>query len=302
MATLAAANQSEDVTEQIARRARQVDAALRDYLARAEGAPDRLAEAMRYSLEAGGKRLRPALVLECCALCGGQDDAAMPAAAAIECVHTFSLIHDDLPGMDDDDLRRGRPTNHKIFGEAMAILAGDALLTFAFELIARDVRPAARSQAMSLAMARGVGWQGMIAGQALDLLAESGAPRLEQVREIHALKTARLMATACVLGGLAADAPADHLAILDRYGHHLGLAFQAVDDLLDVVGSSQILGKTAGKDAKAGKQSLPRVVVMEEGWQMAERLAAEAASALDPFGALARPLVNLARFVVDRTS
>jgi geranylgeranyl diphosphate synthase type II len=276
---------------------------------------------MRYSLEAGGKRLRPALVLECCALCGGSDESALPAAAAVECIHTFSLIHDDLPAMDDDDLRRGRPTNHRVYGEALAILAGDALLALAFEILARHVRPPARAVEMMLALARGAGWEGMIGGQALDIESsrDRGDPRqtgfsknplppggegrvrgLEQVRRIHSLKTARLIATACRLGGLAAGAAHAHLSALDGYGYGLGMAFQAVDDLLDVTGTREALGKSAGKDAAAGKLSLAGVVSMEEGWRMAESLAAEAIEALAEFGAAARPLEELARFAVIR--
>lgn len=310
---------TENVSEMMSRRARQVEAALRDWLVDMPDVPPPLARAMRYSIEAGGKRIRPALVLECCALCGGEDRDALPAAAAIECVHTFSLIHDDLPAMDNDELRRGRPTNHKVFGEAAAILAGDALLTLAFELIASHTRPAGKACRMTLALARATGWQGMIGGQVLDLQAEGriaadpdDEPRAssikppadgaERVRRIHEQKTARLIAAACRLGGLAADAAEHELAALDSYGLKLGLAFQAVDDLLDVTGTSRALGKTAGKDAAAGKQTLPRVVGIEEAWRIAESLAADAVEALTPFGGAAAPLRELARFVVERAS
>lgn len=284
----------------LARHAAAVDRALKESLGDVETVQPRLAEAMRYSIQAGGKRLRPALVLECCALCGGDERNALPAAAAIECVHTFSLIHDDLPAMDNDDLRRGRPTNHKVFGEATAILAGDALLTMAFELLARDVGDADVSRAMALTLARASGGSGMIGGQALDIEGEAQPPAHERIQPIHAMKTAALIAAACRLGGLAARAPARQLDALEAYGRHLGLAFQAVDDLLDVSGDTATLGKTAGKDAAAGKQSLARVVSLEEGWRIAESLAAQAVAALDPFGAPARPLVDLARFVVER--
>ncbi|MCK6485663.1 MAG: polyprenyl synthetase family protein [Phycisphaerae bacterium] len=304
---------TDNVSELLSRRACQVEAALREWLADQPDVPLRLGEAIRYSIEAGGKRVRPALALECCALCGGQDRDALPAAAAIECVHTFSLIHDDLPAMDDDDLRRGRPTNHKVFGEAAAILAGDALLTLAFELIVRHAQPSEKACRMALTLARATGRQGMIGGQVLDLLAEgrisgandatAAAPAgIELVRRIHEQKTARLIAAACRLGGLAADAAEHELAALEAYGLKLGLAFQAVDDLLDVTGTSRALGKTAGKDAAAGKQTLPRIVGVEEAWRIAELQAADAADALAPFGGAAAPLRELARFVVERAS
>ncbi len=306
----------EHAPEFLARRARQVDVALRSYLDPPSAVPPALAAAMRYSLEAGGKRLRPALVLECCALCGGRDEIALPAACAIECVHTFSLIHDDLPAMDNDDLRRGRATSHKVFGEALAILAGDGLLTLAFELIALEVPDSSIASKMVLALARGAGWAGMIGGQVMDLEAEgritirsdanqptpAAASRpLERVREIHALKTAHLIATACHLGGLAAEADPQRLDTLTTYGQNLGLAFQAVDDLLDVTGDRHALGKNVGKDSAAGKQTLPRIVGIEAGWHEARRLSGVAIESLQMFGACAAPLVTLARFVVERT-
>lgn len=307
------------LTTRLEQRARQVDEALRGYLADAGDSPPRLVEAMRYSTEAGGKRLRPALVIECCVLCGAGERFALPAAAAVECVHTFSLIHDDLPAMDNDDLRRGRPTNHKVFGEALAILAGDALLTLAFEIIARHVRVPAKAADMILVLAEATGRAGMIGGQVLDLEAESrrdvaaragstspvdhragGDDVLARVNRIHAKKTAALIETACRLGALSASAGDAPLAAVAAYGRALGLAFQAVDDLLDVSGNSATLGKTVGKDSRAGKLTLVSAVGAPEGWRIAESLAAEAAEALRPFGAAAAPLIDLARFVVTR--
>jgi geranylgeranyl diphosphate synthase type II len=307
-----------DATEILSRRAGQVNAALRDCLAddadagrrdalpvarsagRMDGgSPVRLVESMRYSIDAGGKRIRPALVLEACAACGGRDADAMPAAVAVECVHTFSLIHDDLPAMDDDDLRRGRPTNHKVFGEAMAILAGDALLTLAFEVLA-GVRPAARGLAMVARLASATGRSGMIGGQVRDLEGEAKSLNPDEIRLIHEQKTAALIEASCVMGGLAAGAGEDARKSLGAYGCKLGLAFQAVDDLLDVTESRAALGKTPGKDAASGKQSLAAAVGIEEGRRIASLLCDEAIAAVEPLGDAAGGLVALARFVVDR--
>jgi len=302
---------SEPVTARLERRGQQVDERLRQFFASRSDVPRGLVEAMLYSIEAGGKRLRPALVLECCTLCGGTDDDAMPAAMSIECVHTFSLIHDDLPAMDDDDLRRGRPTSHRVFGEAMAILAGDALLTVAFEILARHDVDAARSLEMIRVLAESAGGAGMIGGQVLDIAATapSGDERgddapslLDRVREIHLRKTAALLRAACRLGGISAGADSARRAALDVYGCGLGLAVQAVDDLLDVTGNSAALGKSAGKDARTGKLTLARCVSLAEGWKQAEALAAEAVGGLHLFGAAARPLEELARFVVTRST
>lgn len=315
------------------RQRKRVDALLSEHIDRSKscvGSHSRLPAAVDYSVTLPAKRVRPVLVLECARVAlgaGGEDwendldsrrpsertAAAIRAAIAVELVHTFTLIHDDLPAMDDDDLRRGRPTNHKVFGEAAAILAGDALLTLAFELIVRHAQPSEKACRMALTLARATGRQGMIGGQVLDLLAEgrisgandatAAAPAgIELVRRIHEQKTARLIAAACRLGGLAADAAEHELAALEAYGLKLGLAFQAVDDLLDVTGTSRALGKTAGKDAAAGKQTLPRIVGVEEAWRIAELQAADAADALAPFGGAAAPLRELARFVVERAS
>ncbi len=279
-----------------------VERALAGYLSRSGRAPARLVDAMRYSVEAGGKRLRPALVLLSCRACGGPDAAAIPAAAAIECVHTFSLIHDDLPAMDDDDLRRGRPTNHKVFGEAMAILAGDALLALAFEIIATQSAPSATVARMTAELAHATGWQGMIGGQVEDIDGEEKPADRELVERIHSMKTARLIESSCRLGAIAASAGDAKLDALGSFGHELGLAFQIADDLLDVTAATSTLGKRSGKDAASGKQTFPRVSGVEESRRLARQAVDRARSALQIFGDEAESLASLIDFVVERES
>jgi geranylgeranyl pyrophosphate synthase len=263
---------------------------------------DRLGEAMRYSLEAGGKRLRPALVLWCCELCGGSREVAMPAALAVECVHTFSLIHDDLPAIDNDDLRRGRPTLHKQFDEATAILAGDALLALAFEILTESPVGAGAIKLMTRELAHATGAAGMIGGEAVDIEAQSRPPDAALVAAIHAAKTARLIEASCRLGGIAAGASGDQMSALGKYGHALGLAFQVADDLLDITGTAEALGKRTQKDAASGKQTYPRAVGIEASRALAAGSIDEAIEALSPFGSGARRLGGLARFVIERES
>jgi geranylgeranyl diphosphate synthase, type II len=277
-----------------------VDAALRERLAAYDGASPRLAEAMRYSLEGGGKRIRPALVLWCCEACGEDARAAVPAAMAVECVHTFSLIHDDLPALDDDDLRRGRPTCHKQYGEAMAILAGDALLALAFEVLGREMTDSAVAAAMVRELAAAAGWQGMIGGEAADIEGEAVPPDADLVARIHAAKTARLIEVCCRLGALAAKAPKLQEEALAGYGRHLGLAFQATDDLLDMTASADQMGKRTRKDASAGKQTYPRVVGMDGTRRIAQEAVNQAVAALEVFGAAGARLIAVAQFVLER--
>jgi geranylgeranyl diphosphate synthase type II len=213
-----------DVDFLLRQTAEEVNGSLTKLLAQYRGASPRLAEAMRYSIEAGGKRLRPALVLWCCELCGGDKQAAMPPALAVECVHTFSLIHDDLPALDDDDFRRGNPANHKVFGEAMAVLAGDALLALAFEVLASQTSPPALIAAMTCELAAAAGWEGMIGGEAADLEGESAPPDRALVERIHAAKTARLIEASCRLGAMAAGASDGQISALAAYGRALGLS------------------------------------------------------------------------------
>jgi geranylgeranyl diphosphate synthase, type II len=263
--------------------------------------PDRLREAMAYSLLAGGKRLRPVLTLLACETAGGTADAALPAACAVEMIHTYSLIHDDLPAMDDDALRRGRPTCHIQFGEAGAILAGDALLTLAFEILARDVRPPAVAAACCADLAAAAGAAGMVAGQAADLEAEgSGVHDIEQLQAIHLRKTGRLLRSALTLGGRVAGARPEDLDRLARYGENVGLAFQIADDLLDIVGEQEKMGKGVRKDANLGKMTYPALLGIPESRERARSLIAEACGALSGFGEASRRLEALAHFVLER--
>src|SRR5687767_407490 len=265
---------------------------LRDVLCAYPETPRKLIEAIEYSLLAGGKRFRPALVLESWRACGGPEEsraAALAAAGAIELVHTFSLVHDDLPAMDDDDLRRGRATNHKVFGEAMAILAGDAMLTMAFETIARHAPPQAAG-VMIRELAEATGPQGMIGGQVLDIAGENQTLALGELQDIHRRKTAALLVAACRLGATAANASAEQLDAVTSYGRHLGLAFQIVDDLLDVTATPQQLGKGTHKDAGKGKNTYPTLLGIEGSRQEAQRQLTAALESLQVFGPRAAPL------------
>lgn len=228
------------------------------------GEAARLAQAARYSLEAGGKRVRPVLCMLACEAVGGRAEVALPGAVALEFVHTYSLIHDDLPAMDDDDLRRGRPTNHKVFGEGHAILAGDALLTEAFSVLAAaDLEPARRAEALRL-LAEGAGWRGMAGGQALDLEGEQlEAYDLEHLRLIHRLKTGALLRASLEIGAVLGGASPAERAALRSYGEAIGLAFQIQDDILDATATDTELGKRAGKDAGRGKITYPSLLGLE---------------------------------------
>ena len=262
--------------------------------------PPRLREAMHYSLLAPGKRLRPALALLACEACGGDPRAALPAACALEMIHTYSLIHDDLPAMDDDDLRRGRPTCHKQFDEATAILAGDALLTLAFEVLARDVRPA-EAAACCVDLASAAGAEGMVGGQMADLEAESNPIATgEALEAIHRRKTGRLLCSAVTLGGRIGGASPQSLSNLRNYGLAVGLAFQIADDLLDVEGAQEKMGKSVGKDANHGKLTYPALWGLEESRRRAAALVAQACQAVEVFGERGRRLESLARFIIAR--
>jgi geranylgeranyl diphosphate synthase type II len=263
---------------------------------------------MRYSLLAGGKRLRPILCLAACELAGGSREQAMPTAVALEMVHTMSLIHDDLPAMDNDDLRRGRPTNHKVYGEANAILAGDALLTRAFEMVAlRSPGVAAeRLLAVVAELSLASGAPGLVGGQVVDLECEGKDVDLDTLEYIHLHKTGALL-RACVLSGaLIAGASEALLEALRVYARGIGLAFQIIDDILDVTASSEVLGKTAGKDLTADKTTYPKLLGLEESRQRAEALVAEAKAALAPYaggedgGLRAAPLLALADYITSR--
>lgn len=272
-------------------------------LARYSAAPPRLMESIAYSLYAGGKRLRPALILESCRACGGDakaDDAAMAAAAAMELIHTFSLVHDDLPAMDNDDLRRGRPTNHKVYGEAMAILAGDAMMTIAFELLAETV-PSPTSASMIRELAANSGPCGMIGGQVLDMDGETRRLKIEELQHLHRLKTGALLTCSCRLGAIAAGADAATLARLTTFGQHLGLAFQIVDDILDETSTPEQMGKATKKDAAKGKNTYPVLLGLDGSQAEANEALAAALEAIKPLGSHAQALESIARFVVERT-
>jgi farnesyl diphosphate synthase len=264
--------------------------------------PDRLNNAMRYAVLGGGKRLRPFLVLESARLCGLADEAALNAGAALECVHCYSLAHDDLPAMDDDDLRRGRPTVHKAFDEATAILAGDALLTLAFEILAAPSThpdPAVRS-ALTLGLARSAGRAGMAGGQMLDLQAPSGGLGEAEIMRLQSMKTGALIAFACEAGAILAGAGKTHRQALLDYGEALGVAFQLADDLLDVEGDAALVGKAVAKDKDAGKATLVSLIGAGPARQRLTQLEARACDALTPFGDAAETLRAAAHFVANR--
>jgi geranylgeranyl diphosphate synthase type II len=257
---------------------------------------------MRYSLLAGGKRLRPILCLAACELAGAPADLALPTAVALEMVHTMSLIHDDLPAMDNDDLRRGRPTSHKMFGEAMAILAGDALLTRAFEMVALrspGVEPE-RLLAVLGELSRAAGAPGLVGGQVVDLDSEGKDVDLTTLEYIHLHKTGALLRACVVCGALVGGAAENLLEALRVYARGIGLAFQIIDDILDVTASSEVLGKTAGKDLTADKTTYPKLLGLEESRKRAEVLVIEAKGALAPWSTRAQPLLALADYITSR--
>lgn len=279
----------------------RIDARLEEYLELDADCPESLRMSMGYSLLAGGKRLRPVLVLLACDACGGDVEAALPAACAIEMVHTYSLIHDDLPAMDDDDLRRGRPTNHIVFGEAGAILAGDGLLTLAFEIVARDVRPPDVAAACCADLASAAGACGMVGGQVADLEGESGGvASLGDLEAIHRRKTGRLLSSALTLGARIARAKPEFVKLLGEYGKCVGLAFQIADDLLDVVGEQGKMGKGVQKDAHLGKLTYPSLLGVAGSREKARGLIAEACRCIAPLGDRGRRLEALAHFVLER--
>jgi len=282
-----------------------VEQALADAVAESAAPAGPLLEAMRYSLLAGGKRLRPVLALAACEAVGGTLEAAMGFACAIEMIHTYSLIHDDLPCMDDDDLRRGRPTNHKIYGEAIATLAGDALLTDAFSLLARSGAaavsvPSAALLATVAELAEAAGSAGMVAGQAIDLLGEGRTMTIEELEYLHRRKTGALFIAAVRGGARLGGASHAQLEALEAYARALGLAFQVIDDILDVEASTEQMGKRTGKDVAHGKNTYPGLIGLDKSWQLARDLERRAHHALDGFDHRAEPLRALASFAVER--
>ncbi|MGH8100235.1 MAG: polyprenyl synthetase family protein, partial [Chthoniobacterales bacterium] len=249
----------------IASRQKTIDRALDRFLPKENAKPATIHKAMRYSLFAGGKRLRPILCLAAAEACGGKVDHALPLACAMECIHTYSLVHDDLPSMDNDDFRRGRPTCHKVFGDGVAVLAGDALLTIAFEIISQAKPP--RRYDMSILLhevAVAAGSQKLIAGQVADLEAEGKKVGRAELRYIHENKTAAILTTSVRLGAMSANANAKQLEAISDFGRFLGLAFQVIDDILDITQTSEKLGKSAGKDVTAQKATYPAVIGLEK--------------------------------------
>jgi geranylgeranyl diphosphate synthase, type II len=287
--------------EYLASRQKLIDQALDAYLPKSVEKPKTLHKAMRYSLFAGGKRLRPILCLASAECCGGEINGGLPLACAVECIHTYSLIHDDLPCMDDDDFRRGVPTSHKVFGEGIAVLAGDALLTFAFELATRVPgwpRYSASEVVRELAVAAGS--RHLIAGQVIDLESEGKKVSLPLLRFIHQSKTAALLTASIRLGAMSANATPTQLERLTSFGQALGLAFQVIDDILDVTQSTEKLGKSAGKDLAAEKATFPAVVGLERSRRIAQDLTEEARAALKPFGKNGEVLRALADHLLER--
>jgi len=279
----------------------RVNAALDKLLPPETAEPTTIHKAMRYSIFAGGKRIRPVLCLASCEAVGGKDGAAMPLACAVECIHTYSLIHDDLPCMDDDDFRRGKPTNHKVFGEGIAVLAGDALLTEAFALVAKADPPKrypVRVLVKELAFAAGS--LRLIAGQVQDLEGENKNLSLKQVKRTHLNKTSALITASIRLGAMAGNATPAQLRRLTRYGQDLGLAFQVIDDILDATSTKEVMGKSVRADQRNQKSTFPIVLGLDKSRQFAADLIADAQTQLKSFGKSAEPLRAIADFFLTR--
>jgi len=292
-----------NLREYLAQQQKLVDAELDRLVPPESTPPETIHRAMRYSLFAGGKRIRPILCIEAANAVTDSADGVIAAACALELIHTYSLIHDDLPALDNDDYRRGKLTNHKVFGDAMAILAGDALLTIAFQVLAGLPAPADRVVRLVRELATASGTvAGMIGGQVADLEGEGKPPDAELLESIHRAKTGALLRASLRLGAIYAGASDEEYQALSGYGEHIGLAFQIVDDILDVEESSEALGKTAGKDAAQHKITFPAVYGLETSRQMAQQECARAHEVLGPFGDRATRLHELADLIVQRKS
>lgn len=293
-----------DLKELMSQKSHLIEEALSKYLPGDNTYPSVLYEAMKYSLTAGGKRLRPILVLAAAEACGGDPQKALPAACAMEMIHTYSLIHDDLPAMDNDDYRRGRLTNHKVFGEAMAILAGDGLLTMAFNLLARSAREEGIDAQIMLQIideiAYASGAAGMVGGQVADLAAENKTIEPVELRYIHAHKTGALYRASLRSGAIIADATDDQIEALTKYGELLGLAFQITDDILDLEGDSEKLGKLTGSDLKKQKSTYPSLFGLDKSREMASEAVTKAIEYLESFGEKASILRKIAKYLLER--
>lgn len=293
-----------DLKSYLAERRSSVDEALDKYLPEETGPAGAVMKAMRYSVFAGGKRVRPILCLAACEAVRGETSRVMPLACAIECIHTYSLIHDDLPAMDDDDFRRGIPTCHKAFGDAIAILAGDGLLTFAFQIIFNNVSgPAPQRKRLMEAgylIADAAGVYGMVGGQVVDILSEGKEVEASVVDYIHKHKTGALISASIKAGGLAGGAGRRELELLSKYGDALGLAFQIVDDILDIEGDQEEMGKAAGADIRRKKATYPSVYGLAESKESARRLIETGTKSLQRFGPEAEPLRAIAHYIINR--
>jgi geranylgeranyl diphosphate synthase type II len=298
---MAAKNKPFDLNQFLATRTEVVNVALDRFIPSEKTKPATIHKAMRYSLFAGGKRMRPALLLAAAEACGGTDVAAMPLACAVECIHTYSLIHDDLPAMDNDDFRRGKPTNHKVFGDGIAVLAGDALLTQAFEIAAQAASwPRYSHRDLVLEIAKASGSLQLVGGQVADLEGENKKLSLAELKFIHERKTSALLCCSVRLGGMSANCTPAQLKALTDFGYHVGLAFQVIDDILDVTQTSEQLGKTAGKDVAVKKATYPAIVGLKKSRQIAADLTAKAFASLDIFKGKAVALEALAEFLLKR--
>ena len=273
---------------------------INEYLELSVKGEDTVTQAMRYSLSNGGKRIRPALTMEFCKVCGGDTDKASSFAAAVEMIHTYSLIHDDLPCMDDDDMRRGKPSCHIAFGEEYALLAGDGLLTLAFETLAKAKLEPEKIVKAAAVLARCAGHRGMVEGQTLDLQGEGKALSLDEIRRTHELKTVEMIKAACLLGCIAAGASEEKLAAAEKYAYGIGLSFQIIDDILDVTSDEQTLGKPIGSDAERGKDTYVTLLGLENAETEAQRYTDEAVKALSVFGDAADGLKQLATALLNR--
>lgn len=286
--------------EMLSENAALVEDALKQYIVQQGSLTQALTDAMRYSVLDGGKRVRPTLTMECCHICGGESKKALPFACGVEMIHSYSLIHDDLPCMDNDLMRRGKPSTHAKYGEATALLAGDALLTLAFEVLCDPINPLEASVEAVRELSRAAGYQGMVGGQIIDLESENKSVDAQTLRAMHAGKTGALIAAAASLGVIAARGNKIQLEACRQYALHLGLMFQITDDILDATVDSSALGKTAGKDLKQHKSTYVTLYGLEEARKMAEKQTDLAIEALHPFGQKGQQLADLAHLLCNR--
>jgi len=292
-----------DLNKYLKDKKKSVDGFLKEHISAQKkniDCPKNLAEAMEYALTAGGKRVRPILAIASYEAAGGSSESILPVASSIELIHTYSLVHDDLPAMDDDDLRRNKPTTHKVYGEAEAILAGDALLTDAFNIISEaDATPELLLKVI-IELSYGSGPNGMVGGQSVDILLEGKKASKEQLLYIHAHKTAALIRASIRIGAIMANASPAKLEALTEYGDKIGLAFQVTDDILDVTGTTEEIGKPAGSDDARGKNTYPSIFGLEEAQSIAEKLVNDSLNALKVFGKGAEPLEESAKYILAR--